>query len=226
MTIGVFKFSSCDGCQLAFFEMEEEFFKLPSISYFLEAQSVNEYGHFDVSFVEGSVSSGEDEERIKDIRKRSKVLIAIGACAVSGGIQSVGNLEKLLNTRPIKDYVYVDHELVGCPISVHSLRDFFIALLSGKTLLLQDYPVCLECKRKGVVCLPVSRDETCLGPVTRGGCGAICPSYSRGCYGCYGPVSKPNIKAFLGAFPKGEEYIKLSCNAYNKVYRESLWRFE
>ncbi len=226
MKIGVFKFSSCDGCQLAFFEMEEELFKIPSISYFLEAQSVNEYGHFDVSFVEGSVSNREDEERIRDIRQRSKVLVAIGACAVSGGIQSVGNFEELLKTRPIKDYVDVDYELAGCPISAHTLRDFLMTLLHGRTPSLPDHPVCLECKRKGKVCVTVSRGEICLGPITRAGCGAICPSYSRGCYGCYGPVSRPNLEAFLKCFPQVEEPIKLSFNAYNKVYRENLWKSE
>ena len=247
MKVGVFKFSSCDGCQLAFFDLEEELLKLSEkvqIEYFLEAQSLNKWSFFDLAFVEGSVSTQEEEERIKRIRENSKFLVAIGACATSGGIQSARNFEDFSKVyssvytinyqvnekaKPISDFVKVDLEIRGCPINKEALREVLISLLSGKSPQMPSYPVCLECKRKGNPCVVVVNKIPCLGPITLSGCGALCPSYKRGCYGCYGPIENPNMTALKEGYEKlgiGEdslkELLRLSFNAYNKNIRDWL----
>lgn len=238
MRVGVFKFSSCDGCQLAFFDLAEEIMSLSDtleIAYFLEASSKNVYDNFDVSFVEGSVSTEEEIERLRSIRERSGVLVTIGACAISGGIQSARNFEDyesvlsqvykslemknvLRTVRPISHYVKVDFQIFGCPINSGALKEFLTSLLLKKNPLEVNYPVCLECKRKGNPCVVVLRNTLCLGPITRAGCGSLCPSFGRGCYGCYGPISKPNIEGFEEKFGSIEEAIKLSFNAFNPTY--------
>ncbi len=247
MKVGVFKFSSCDGCQLAFFDLEEELLKLSEkvqIEYFLEAQSLNRWFYFDLAFVEGSISTQEEEERIKRIRENSGFLVAIGACATSGGIQSARNFEDFSmvyssvytinyqvneKAKPVSDFVKVDLEIRGCPINKEALREVLISLLSGKSPQIPSYPVCLECKRKGNPCVVVVHKLPCLGPITLSGCGALCPSYKRGCYGCYGPVENPNIAALKESYEKlgiGEDSIKellrLSFNAYNRNIRDWL----
>ncbi|MCX7990316.1 MAG: Ni/Fe hydrogenase subunit delta [Aquificaceae bacterium] len=247
MRVGVFKFSSCDGCQLAFFDLEEELLLLSemvSIDYFLEATSYNRWGNFDLSFVEGSVSTPEEEERIKSIRESSKFLVAIGACAVSGGIQSARNYEDFSmvyssvykghywvnpRSRPISDFVKVDLEVRGCPINKGALKEVFVAVMHQRSPQLPTYPLCLECKRKGNVCVVVAYQKPCLGPVTVAGCGALCPSFERGCYGCYGPVGKPALEALQEGYERlglGKENLKellrLSFNGYNKELREWL----
>jgi len=247
--VGVFKFSSCDGCQLAFFELEEElieFAKRFSIEYFLEASSQNRWEHFHVAFVEGSVSTPEEEERIVKIRESSDYLVALGACAVSGGIQSARNFqdfnsvfsyvyEKPLSygvnplSRPLADYVKVDLEIRGCPVSKQALREVLLSLLYDKSPELPTWSVCLDCKRRGNVCVMVAYQEPCLGPVTMAGCNALCPTYKRGCYGCYGPVERPNLEALFEAFQRlglREEGIRekllLSFNAFNPHWRQAL----
>lgn len=247
MNVGVFKFSSCDGCQIAFFELEKELLELSdliSIEYFLEAKSFNKWGEFDLAFVEGSVSTPEEEERIRRIRESSRFLIAIGACAVSGGIQSARNFQDFSEvyssvysqkyevnplSKPISDLVKVDIEIRGCPIDKEALREVIMSILHGRTPQLPSYPVCLECKRKGNPCVVVAYGLVCLGPITIAGCGALCPSYKRGCYGCYGPVENPNLQALMEGYSKlglSEETLKdllrVSFNGYNKNIREWL----
>ncbi len=247
MKVGVFKFSSCDGCQLAFFDFEEELLRLSeilSIEYFLEASSSNRWSYFDLAFVEGSVSTPEEEERIKRIRESSKLLIAIGACAVSGGIQSARNFQdfsKLYSSvysekyevnhlsRPISDFVKVDLEIRGCPIDKNSLKEVITAILHGRTPQVPNYPLCLECKRRGNPCVVVAYGLVCLGPITMAGCGALCPSYKRGCYGCYGPVGNPNLQALVEGYSRLgicedtlKELLRVSFNGYNKNIREWL----
>ncbi|MCS7277383.1 MAG: Ni/Fe hydrogenase subunit delta [Aquificaceae bacterium] len=247
MKVGVFKFSSCDGCQLAFFELEEELLKLSEFlrfEYFLEASSSNRWGEFDLAFVEGSVSTLEEEDRIRRIRESSRILIAIGACAVSGGIQSMRNFEDFSqvyasvyshnyavnpHSRPISDFVKVDLEIRGCPIKKEALREVIQALLQGRSPQLPTYPLCLECKRKGNTCVVVAYRMPCLGPITVAGCGALCPSYKRGCYGCFGPVEKPNLPALSKGYQRLgleeediKELLKTSFNSFNKNLREWL----
>jgi len=244
INIGVFKFASCDGCQLSFFEIAEEILKIGdiNISFFLEAQSENRFDEFDISFVEGSISTPEDIELIKKIREKSKKVVTIGACATSGGIQSIRNYlnyEEILNyvypspeyikslgkSHPSSDFIEVDYELRGCPINKEHLLEVINSFLLNKTPNLPRYPVCLECKIKGNPCVLVL-GKPCLGSITIAGCGSICPFYNRGCYGCFGPIEKPNIKQLQKIFKeKGFkenmfEDILTSFNAYNRVYRE------
>ncbi len=209
INIGVFKFASCDGCQLAFFDVYEKILEISEINilFFLEAQSENKFEHFDISFIEGSVSTSEDKELIKKIREKSKKVVTIGACATSGGIQSIRNylnyeqiisyvypspeyIKSLEKSHPISDFIDVDYELRGCPINREHLIEVINSLLLNKTPTLPRYPVCFECKIKGNLCVLVL-GKPCLGNITVAGCGSICPSLNRGCYRCFGPIEKP-----------------------------------
>jgi len=210
--IGVVKFASCDGCQLTLLDLEDELLAIAQrvdVVEFAEATSRRSAGPFDVLFVEGSVSTQEQAEEIARLRAVTQRLVTIGACATAGGIQAIRNwfdhdeiraaiypepryVESLAQARPVADFVAVDAELRGCPISPGQLREFLVALVTGRRPQLPDEAVCLECKRRGVVCVAVADGIPCLGPVTRTGCGAICPAYGRGCYGCFGPRESAN----------------------------------
>jgi sulfhydrogenase subunit delta len=210
--VGIVKFASCDGCQLTLLDLEDELLTIAArvdIVEFAEATSRRSAGPFDVLFVEGSVSTPEQVTEIARLRAVSHHLVTIGACATAGGIQAIRNwfdhdemrsaiypepayVESLALARPVADFVAVDAELRGCPISPGQLREFLVALVTGRRPQLPDEAVCLECKRRGVVCVAVARGIPCLGPVTRTGCGAICPAYGRGCYGCFGPRERAN----------------------------------
>ena len=214
--LGVFKFSSCDGCQLSILDAEEELLALldkVELGDFLEASSASAGAPYDIALVEGSVSTQEEVERIVRIRKDSKMLVALGACATSGGLQALRNwsrlglfesavypepkvaraLEKAL---PVSDFVAVDYELRGCPVSKAQLLQFFASVLRGAKPRLPTNAVCFECKRAGNACLVVAGGTPCLGPVTAAGCGALCPSCGRGCYGCFGPSDDANLDSY------------------------------
>jgi sulfhydrogenase subunit delta len=213
--IAVQKFSSCDGCQLTMLSLEDELLQLAErveIAYFLEARSRTLPGPYDITFVEGSVTTPGDIKRIQEVRRQSTVLVAIGACATAGGIQALRNwrdvgafaravyatpsyLQTLDRSTPISEHVHVDYEINGCPINKYQLLEVVIALLNGRVPHLPAHAVCLDCKLNGTPCVMVARQLPCLGPLTHAGCGAICPSFGRGCYGCYGPseVSRPEI---------------------------------
>lgn len=213
--VAVWKFSSCDGCQLSILDCEDELLTLlgaVQIGYFPEATRVHMPGPYDLSLVEGSVTTPEDLERIQKVRDQSRVLVAIGACATSGGIQALRNfasvkemagyvyprpdlIEVLSTSTPISDHVKVDYELRGCPISKAQLLEFVSAILMGRRPNLPTCSVCEECKRRGTACVLVSRGAPCLGPVTQAGCGALCPAFGRGCYGCFGPKENANTRA-------------------------------
>jgi coenzyme F420-reducing hydrogenase gamma subunit len=210
--IGVVKFASCDGCQLTLLDLEDDLLAIADrvdIVEFAEATSRRSAGPFDILFVEGSISTPEQAEEIVSLRAVTKTLVTIGACATAGGIQALRNwadhdavrslvyphpeyIESLATATPIADHVAVDAELRGCPISPDQLREFVTAVLAGRRADLPDEAVCAECKRRGVVCVAVAGGVTCLGPVTRSGCGALCPAYGRGCYGCFGPKEGAN----------------------------------
>jgi coenzyme F420-reducing hydrogenase gamma subunit len=214
----VFKFASCDGCQLSLLDCEDELLTVAEhveIAHFLEASRATEKGPYDLTLVEGSITTPEDAERIQKIRKMSRTLVAIGACATAGGIQGLRNFANvndfisqvyatpeyvttLETSTPIAQHVRVDLELRGCPISKDQLLELLAAFLTGRRPNLPTHSVCLECKRRGTVCVLVARGTPCLGPVTQAGCGALCPPYDRGCYGCFGPMESPNT-ASLGA---------------------------
>jgi coenzyme F420-reducing hydrogenase gamma subunit len=211
--------ASCDGCQLQLLDAERALLELADaieIVNFAEASSHIEPGPYDVTLVEGSVSTPELVEQIQEIRRESTVLITIGACATSGGVQALRNatgrhdeyvrtvyptpeyVRSLEDSHPISDYVPVDLELTGCPVDRGELLGAIAFLLRGSMPRLSTVPVCAECKRRGYVCVVVARGEPCLGPVTRTGCGALCPGLGRGCYGCFGPAQEPGNAQALG----------------------------
>lgn len=221
--IGVVKFASCDGCQLTLLDLEDELLAIAErvdLVEFAEATSRRSAGPFDVLFVEGSISTPEQVREIARLRAVTGRLITIGACATAGGIQAIRNwfdhdeiraavypepafVESLAMARPVADFVAVDGELRGCPISPAQLREFLVSLVTGRRPQLPDEAVCLECKRRGVVCVAVVRGIACLGPVTRTGCGAICPAYGRGCYGCFGPRESANATSLAAWLSDG-----------------------
>jgi len=218
--VAVFKMASCDGCQLQLIDAEEALLDLAGaieIANFAEASSNMQPGPYDVTLVEGSISTPEQIEQLKKIREESGFLISIGACATSGGIQALRNgrdlsgfirdvyahpefIESLDNSTPVADHVKVDLELTGCPIDRDQLLGVISQLLRGSVPRPSTTPVCIECKRLGYLCVLVTRGEPCLGPVTRTGCGAICPGVARGCYGCFGPSQTPNTEALAKLF--------------------------
>jgi coenzyme F420-reducing hydrogenase gamma subunit len=218
--IGVFKFASCDGCQLSLLDAEDELLGLAAavdIAYFPEATRTIGKGPYDIAFVEGSITTHQDAQRVQDVRRQSKVLITIGACATAGGIQALRNwkdvdefvravyatpqyISTLKLSTPIAEHVPVDFELRGCPINRHQLIELISATLAARKPNIPAYSVCIECKRKASVCVAVARAIPCLGPVTQAGCGALCPSYDRGCYGCYGPMESPNTASLTSRF--------------------------
>ena len=217
-SLAVWKFASCDGCQLTLLDCEDELLTLADqvqIATFAEASSLMVGGPYDVSLVEGSITTPHDEQRIREIREQSKVLVTIGACATAGGVQALRNfadvrayaaavyarpdyISTLATSTPIAQHVPVDFELRGCPISKRQLLETISAFLAGRRPSTPAHSVCIECKLKGNVCVTVAHGTPCLGPVTHAGCGAICPSYDRGCYGCYGPKETPNGPSLSG----------------------------
>ena len=211
-TIAVWKFASCDGCQLTLLDCEDELLAVTDrvqIAYFLEATRATIAGPYDLSIVEGSVTTEHDIERIRTIRESSRFLVTVGACATSGGIQALRNysdideylgivyatpsfISTLATSTPISDHVHVDFELRGCPIDKHQLLEVLTAFIGERRPNVPGHSVCVECKLRGNVCVMVSNGTPCLGPITHAGCGALCPSYARGCYGCFGPAEDSN----------------------------------
>ncbi len=214
-SLAVFKFASCDGCQLTLLDCEDELLALAEhvrISHFLEASSQVLAGPYDLSLVEGSITTPGDARRIKEVRAQSKVLVTIGACATSGGIQALRNfgdidefrsavyaspqyIDTLATSTAIASHVPVDFELRGCPIDKGQLIELITAYLAGRKPNVPDTSVCTQCKRRGLTCVMVAHGTPCLGPVTHAGCGALCPAVGRGCYGCFGPMTGANLPA-------------------------------
>jgi coenzyme F420-reducing hydrogenase gamma subunit len=232
--LAVWKFASCDGCQLSLLDCEDEILAVAGaveIAVFLEATRTELEGPYDVSLVEGSITTPHDAERIQEIRRQSKALITIGACATSGGIQALRNfrdvqdfinvvyarpdyIDALETSTPVADHVPVDFELRGCPIDKRQLLELLAAFLAGRKPAIANHSVCVECKQRGNVCVMVAHGTPCLGPVTHAGCGAICPGVDRGCYGCFGPMESPNVDA-LRPWLKG---LGMDQRALNRVY--------
>ncbi|NMH97607.1 oxidoreductase [Pseudonocardia acidicola] len=217
-TLAVWKFASCDGCQLTLLDCEDELLTLAGevrIAHFLEASSEVLPGPYDLSLVEGSITTRGDAERIRRVREQSRFLVTIGACATAGGIQALRNfgdvdqfrsvvyaspqyIDTLATSTPISAHVPVDFELRGCPIAKHQLLEVISAFLAGRKPDVPDTSVCTECKRHGLTCVMVADGTPCLGPVTHAGCGALCPAVRRGCYGCYGPMTGANLPSLVG----------------------------
>ena len=250
--VAVWKFASCDGCQLSLLDCEDELLALASaveIANFPEASRAVVKGPYDVSLVEGSITTPHDAERIHKVRRQSKVLITIGACATAGGIQALRNfadvkeftsvvyanpqfISTLENSTPIRHHVHVDLELHGCPVNKNQLIEVISAHLNNRKPLIGDHSVCVECKLRANNCVMVAHGTPCLGPVTRAGCGAICPSYNRGCYGCFGPKETPNAPSLsdqwveLGATPIDLLRAYRGYNAYADPFRKESERHE
>jgi len=248
--LAVWKFASCDGCQLSLLDCEDELLAVAGaieVAYFPEATRAEISGHYDLSLVEGSVTTAHDAARIQEVRRRSKVLVTIGACATAGGIQGLRNfadvkeytsvvyarpdyIETLATSTPIAEHVKVDFELRGCPISKHQLLELVSAYLAGRRPATPAHSTCIECKLKGNVCVMVAHGTPCLGPVTHAGCGALCPSYDRGCYGCFGPKETPQAAALsrrLGQLGMDQATLKRvfrSFNANAPAFREESER--
>ncbi len=246
--LAVWKFASCDGCQLSLLDCEDELLMVADaveIAYFLEASRATVKGPYDVSLVEGSITTPHDIERIKEVRKQSKFLVTIGACATAGGIQALRNfkdikdfisvvyaepayIETLQTSTPIKDHVTVDFELHGCPINKQQLLEVLNAFIHGRKANTPSYSVCVECKQKFNVCVMVAHGTPCLGPVTHAGCGAICPSFNRGCYGCFGPMESPNTASLkkewqqLGVDDKTIIQTYQTFNTWADAFRDAV----
>jgi len=225
-TIAVYKFSSCDGCQLNILNLEDELLDLVGmveIAYFLEATRAMLPGPYDVGIVEGSVTTPEEIKRIKDIRRDVGTLIGLGTCATAGGVQALRNfadvekytdvvyrhpefIETLQQSHAISEYVQVDLELWGCPISKAQLIEAITAVLQDRRPNFPQYSLCQECKLRGLSCVMVAYGAPCLGPITKAGCGAICPDNGRGCYGCFGPFMNAELEAFVPLLQNKERY--------------------
>jgi coenzyme F420-reducing hydrogenase gamma subunit len=224
--IAVYKFSSCDGCQLSLLNMEDELLELADaveISFFLEATRSVKPGPYDVGIVEGSITTPHEAERIRAIRNECKLLVALGTCATSGGIQALRNfphaedyaktvyahpeyLHFLEKSTPLSEHVSVDLDIWGCPVSKATVLEVLTALVANRRPNWPPSPVCLECKRNGTVCVVVARGIPCLGPAVHGGCGALCPAVGRGCYGCFGPSSAGNFNSLVSMLGRLERY--------------------
>ena len=248
--LAVWKFASCDGCQLSLLDCEDELLAIAGeveIAYFLEASSDAVEGPYDLSIVEGSVTTPHDAERIQHVRSVSQALVTIGACATAGGIQALRNfadvteftrlvyaspeyVSTLATSTPISAHVPVDFELRGCPIDKGQLLEVITAFLHGRRPGIPSTSVCTECKRRGTVCVVVAHGTPCLGPVTHAGCGALCPAYSRGCYGCFGPKETPNTASLtsrlqmLGLDDRDVERVYRTFNADAPAFREASTR--
>ena len=237
-SLAVWKFASCDGCQLSLLDCEDELMAVAgrvAISYFPEATTAMVAGPYDLSLVEGSITTEHDAARIREIRSQSRLLVTIGACATAGGIQALRNgrdvdgfrsivyahpeyIRMLDTSTPIATHVPVDLELRGCPIDRGQLLQTLAALLNRHALRLPTTSVCTECKARGASCVMVAHGTPCLGPVTQAGCNALCPSFHRGCYGCFGPMESPNIPALrrqLAALGLGGDGVDRLLHTFN-----------
>ncbi len=244
--LAVWKFASCDGCQLSLLDCEDELLAVAEaveIAQFAEASRAVMKGPYDLSLVEGSITTPHDVERIKQVRRDSRFLVTIGACATSGGIQALRNfrglgefmaavyaepgyIDALATSTPISEHVPVDFELRGCPVSKPQLLEVISAFLHRRSPNTPAHSVCVECKLRSNVCVMVTHGTPCLGPVTHAGCGAICPAYDRGCYGCFGPMESPNTHSLsrewlrLGVDIKDLQRVYRSFNAWAEPFRE------
>jgi sulfhydrogenase subunit delta len=250
--LAVFKFASCDGCQLQLLDATDRLLELAGrveINHFLEARSQVVPGPYDVGLVEGSITTPDDVERIREVRRQCRFLVTIGACATAGGIQALRNwgrideflaavyatpatIAALATSTAIADHVPVDFELRGCPIDRGQLLDLITAVLFGRKPHVPGHSVCVECKARGTVCVAVARGIPCLGPVTQAGCGAICPAHDRECFGCFGPSESPNLVSLTGFYEQRgtprESLVRLvrSFNAAAPAFRAESDRLE
>lgn len=250
--LAVYKFASCDGCQLAFLNAGEDLLdlaRLVDIVHFPEAGPVNPEAKVDIAFVEGSVSSPEQAARIQHIRDNTGTLITIGACATAGGLQALRNfapegewqaavyakpeyIDSLTTATPVREHVKVDLELWGCPVDGPQVLRAVRQILFGVVPREETDKVCLECKRRERICVMVTRQLPCMGPVTRTGCGAICPGAGRDCYACFGPAENANVEALarrlegFGLLPAAIAQRFLFINSQAPGFRDAGQRWK
>lgn len=250
--LAVWKFASCDGCQLTLLDCEDQLLDIAGaidIAYFPEATRAEIEGPYDLSLVEGSITTPYDADRIQQVRDISTTVVTIGACATAGGIQALRNwsdvdefltivyaqpqyIDTLETSTPISDHISVDFELRGCPISKHQLLEVIDAFIRQRQPNIPRHSVCVECKMRDTPCVMVANGTPCMGPITQAGCGAICPAYDRGCYGCFGPAESPNIDSLaswwkgLGATDSDLVRALRTFNAYAPEFREASDAYE
>jgi coenzyme F420-reducing hydrogenase gamma subunit len=250
--LAVWKFASCDGCQLTLLNCEDELLTIAEaveVGYFPEATRAVVAGPYDLSLVEGSVSTPDDLERIQQVRAASRRLVTIGACATAGGIQALRNfgdvadfraavyahpefISTLAECTPISEHVPVDFELHGCPVDQGQLLEVLTAFLHDRKPRVPAHSVCVECKQRGTICVTVARGIPCLGPVTHAGCGALCPSYARGCFGCFGPQDTANTRSltarlsFLGMPKRDVQRVFRTFTSAAPEFQEESKRLE
>ncbi|MDH4203680.1 MAG: hypothetical protein OEV87_12430 [Phycisphaerae bacterium] len=213
--VAIFDFACCEGCQLQIVNLEEDILKLIDVVDVVEwREAMSEQSHeYDIAIIEGSITREEDAKRLEVIRSRAKILIALGACATIGGVNKIknnfdsnevrecvygedGQMPHLntYNTKAIDEVVEVDFKIHGCPIEGSEFAQVIRSLLVGKAPFVPDYPVCVECKARETICR-YEYNEICLGPITRAGCNAPCPTAGWRCFGCRGLVDNPNVDA-------------------------------
>jgi sulfhydrogenase subunit delta len=245
--VAVYKFSSCDGCQLSILNLEDELLDLAQavdIAFFLEARSLVKPGPYDIALVEGSISTPHEAERIQEIRRETGYLVALGICATAGGIQSLRNfshlddlawavyehpeyLQTLETSTPLSEHVKVDLDLWGCPVNKYQVVEVISAFIQNRKPNLPTHSVCLDCKRNGTTCVLVAQGIPCLGPATRTGCGALCPASGRGCYGCFGPAPCAEMDAMvttlktLERYPGETYHLLRSFTGYAPAFRQA-----
>lgn len=212
LRIGSFDFTCCEGCQLQLANRESNlvaFLGLLNIRNFREISS-ERHDDYDIALVEGSITRQDEVERLKAIRKQAKVLVAYGSCACFGGVNSMKNrfpLEEAkrevygdqpvdtMAVHKVSDIVEVDFSIPGCPVNKEEVERIVVALATGGVPALPKYPVCVECKQRLNTCL-FDLGEVCLGPISRAGCNAVCPSGKTACLGCRGPADDINMASF------------------------------
>jgi len=250
LTVGIVKFASCDGCQLSLLDLEDELLAVVGkfdVVEFPEASSSRSHGPYDVLLVEGAISTPDQLREITELRAKAKTLVTIGACASYGGIQALRNwvdhdtvraavyahpeyIESLATATPVREHVKVDAELHGCPINQDQLRELLASVALGRRPQIREEAVCLDCKRRGNVCVLVAYGTPCLGPVTQSGCGALCPTYARGCYGCFGPKELANARSLADSFLVGRQPAEVGrlfagFTAYAEPFRSIVTEF-
>ena len=236
--LAVWKFASCDGCQLSLLDCEDDLLAVAdhiTIANFPEASRAVQEGPYDLSLVEGSITTDHDRDRIQEVRRQSRFLVTIGACATAGGIQALRNFNDVsefvnviyanpdyINTldtsTPIAAHVNVDFELRGCPVNKKQLLEVISAFLNQRRPNVTSSSVCIECKKRGNTCVTVAHGTPCMGPITQAGCGAICPAYNRGCYACFGPMETPNtvsLAAWMRSQGVSEDTLQRMFRTYN-----------
>jgi len=243
--VAFFDFASCEGCQLQIANLEEEVLDLINIVDVVSFREVmKEHAEtYDIAFIEGSVMRPMDEERLKEIRKHAKILVALGACATIGGVNKIRNQWDVENvkmdvyeeakikgnkyfdvfpTKSVDEAVKVDFYIHGCPINRDEFKKVVVSLIMGKTPEIPTYPVCVECKKNENVCL-FEQGKFCLGPITRAGCNAICPTNGSPCDGCRGILDKPQVECVqevLDRYNLTYEDMKNRCIIYNYTKEE------